>query len=184
MKKQLFVWILAVVMVGVCLTACGTADQKGTPSAGTKPPAVDTGSSDAAGTGDAVDLAELYQAGMDTFAAKNQEAPVLFQETDLTYLDNFYHGIAGVELKQCCFAMAPVTNAPMEVAMVEVADSKDVQTVMEIFQARVDEMSQDNGYPENSAAWKNNAKVTSRGNYVFLAVMTDEYSIPAEFILD
>lgn len=178
MKKQISACIIAFAMAGVLLTACGTA--------GTKTSTGDTGSTDAnsTGTNETMDLEELYQKGMDTYAAKDQEAPILFPETDLAYLDNFYPGIAGVELKQYCFAMAPVTNAPMEVAMVEVTDSKDVQTVLDIFQARVDEQSQDTGYPENSAAWKNNAKVTSRGNYVFLAVMTDEYGIPEEFILD
>ena len=52
------------------------------------------------------------------------------------------------------------------------------------YQARADKESGDSAYPENAEAWINNCKITSRGNYVFLAVLMDPCEIPAEFILD
>ncbi len=133
---------------------------------------------------DALNLAELYDAGMASFESAGVEAPVLFQETDLDYISNFYPGIQDVELEQYCFAMAPVTNAPMEIALVEVASEADAQTVIDIFQARVEERSADGAYTEEAAVWKNNARVTSRGRYVFLAVLTDDYVMPEEFVLE
>ena len=60
----------------------------------------------------------------------------------------------------------------------------DVPTVIEIYQARVDKECGDSTYPENAEAWMNNCKITSRGCYVFLAVLMDPCEIPAEFILD
>ena len=36
----------------------------------------------------------------------------------------------------------------------------------------------------DAEAWLNNCKITSRGCYVFLAVLMDPCEIPAEFILD
>ncbi len=130
------------------------------------------------------DLATLYDTGMARFEGGEVEPPFLFPEANLEYLNNFYPGIMDVALTQHFFAMAPVTNAPLEIAMVEVTDKKDVSTVRDIFQARVDLMSDDTAYPEESGIWKKNARVTTRGNYVFLAVLTDDYVIPAEFILD
>ena len=80
--------------------------------------------------------------------------------------------------------MAPVTNAPFEIILVEVAKAEDVPAVIEIFQARVDRETGDSTYPENAEAWMNKCKITSRGNYVFLAVLMGSCEIPAEFILD
>jgi hypothetical protein len=77
-----------------------------------------------------------------------------------------------------------VTNAPFEIILVEVANEADVQTVLDIFQARVDRESGDSTYPENAEAWMNKCRITSRGNYVFLAVLMGSYEIPAQFILD
>ncbi len=131
-----------------------------------------------------LDLAALYETGMAHFEGGEVEAPFLFPESNLEYLNNFYPGIVDVPLKQHYFAMAPVTNAPLEIAMVEVENEDDAQTVKEIFQGRVDLLSDDSAYPEEAAAWKNNARVTSRGCYVFLAVLSDDYELPEEFILD
>ena len=131
-----------------------------------------------------INLEELFQKGMDSYAEKNVDPPVLFPETDLEYLENFYPGISALNIKQIYVAMAPVTNAPMEIALVEVAEDSDVEVIRDIFQKRIDERSNDTTYPEESAVWKKNGIVTIRGNYVYMAVMTDDYGIPNEFILD
>ena len=131
-----------------------------------------------------MNLEELFQKGMDSYAEKDMEPPVLFPETDTGYLESFYPGISQINMKQIYVAMAPVTNAPMEIALVEVADSSDVDTVRDIFQGRIDERANDTTYPEESGVWKKNAIVTTKGSYVFMAVMTDDYGIPGEFILD
>ena len=130
------------------------------------------------------DLETLYHQGVEKLAEMGPNAPVLFPETNIDYLNQFYVGLADIELKQLFAGVAPVTNAPFEIILVEVADEADVPTVMEIFQARADKESGDSTYPENAEAWMNNTKITSRGCYVFLAVLMGSCEIPAEFILD
>ena len=130
------------------------------------------------------DLETLYNQGMEVLAQMGDEAPILFPETNIDYLNAFYPGLASVELKQLYAGVAPVTNAPFEIILVEVADAADVPTVLEIFHARMDKESGDSTYPENAEAWINNCKITSRGCYVFLAVLMDPCEVPAEFILD
>ena len=131
-----------------------------------------------------LDLETLYYQGMDVLAQMGSNAPVLFPETNIDYLNEFYPGLADIELKQFYAGVAPVTNAPFEVILVEVANEADIPTVLEIYQARVDRESDDSSYPENAEAWLNNCKITSRGCYVFLAVLMAPCEIPAEFILD
>ena len=130
------------------------------------------------------DLETLYNQGMEVLAQMGDNAPILFPESNIDYLNMFYPGLADIELKQLSAGVAPVTNAPFEIILVEVANEADVQTVLEIFHARADKESRDTTYPENAAAWTNNCKITSRGCYVFLAVLMDPCEIPAEFILD
>ena len=131
-----------------------------------------------------INLEELYNQGVEVLAQMGPNAPVLFPETNIDYLNEFYPGIADIELKQLYAGVAPVTNAPFEIILVEVADEADVPTVIEIYQGRVDKECGDSTYPENAEAWINNCKITSRGCYVFLAVLMDPCEIPAEFILD
>ena len=130
------------------------------------------------------DLETLYNQGIEVLNQMGDDAPILFPETDVNYLENFYPGLAAVELKQLYAGVAPVTNAPFEIILVEVADEADVQTVLDIFQARVDRECDDTTYPENAEAWMNNCRITSRDNYVFLAVLMGSAEIPSQFILD
>ena len=131
-----------------------------------------------------IDLEALYNQGMEALAQMGAEAPILFPETNIGYLNEFYVGLADIELKQLYAGVAPVTNAPFEIILLELADEADVPDVIEILQARVDKECGDSTYPENAEAWMNNCKITSRGCYVFLAVLMDPCESPAEFILD
>ena len=131
-----------------------------------------------------IDLEALYNQGIAVLDQMGSQAPVLFPETSIDYVNEFYPGIADIELKQFYGGFAPVTNAPFEIILVEVADEADVPAVLEIYQGRVDRESDDSTYPENAEAWLNNCKITSRGPYVFLAVLMDPCEVPAEFILD
>ena len=163
MKIRLIAILMAAVLL---LTGCGAE------AAPTEPPV------------ESIDLEALYNQGVEVLAEMGDRAPVLFPETNIDYLNMFYPGLADIELKQLYAGVAPVTNAPFESILVEVADEADVPTVLEIYQGRVDKESGDSTYPENAEAWINNCKITSRGPYVFLAVLMDPCEIPAEFILD
>ena len=166
MMKRLILILMAAILV---LTGCGAEPTQSTPTE----PAVEQ-----------LDLEALYNQGIEVLEQMGDQAPVLFPETDIGYLNQFYNGLADIELNQLYAGVAPVTNAPFEIILVEVADEADVSAVIEIYQARMDKESGDSTYPENAEAWINNCKITSRGPYVFLAVLMDPCEIPAEFILD
>ena len=125
---------------------------------------VDTTPTEPEETVELPDLETLYNQGMEVLAQMGDDAPILFPETDIGYINNFYVGLADIELKQFYAGVAPVTNAPFEIILVEVANAEDVPAVLEIFQARVDRETGDTAYPENAEAWLNNCKITSRGN--------------------
>ena len=170
MKRLISIILAAMCLLGL-LAGCGGEPTETTPVESTEP-ALE------------LDLESLYNQGMEVLAEMGDNAPVLFPETNIDYLNEFYPGLADIELKQLYAGVAPVTNAPFEVVLVEVADEADVPTVLEIFQNRADNEGGDTTYPENAAAWLNNCKITSRGPYVFLAVLMDPCEVPAEFILD
>lgn len=179
--KIISLFLAAALMLGL-LAGCGN-----TPAPETTPPATIAPATTAAPETTAPqlpDLETLYNQGMEVLSQMGEDAPILFPETDVNYLNNFYQGLADVELKQLYAGVAPVTNAPFEIILVEVANEADVQTVLDIFQARVDRECDNSTYPENAEAWMNKCRITSRGNYVFLAVLMGSAEIPAQFILD
>ena len=183
MKTKLISLLLAAAMMLMLLTGCGNASTPETTAPATAAP-TERAPETTAPQAELPDLETLYNQGMEVLSQMGDEAPILFPETDVNYLDNFYQGLAAVELKQLYAGVAPVTNAPFEIILVEVANEADVQTVLDIFQARVDRECGDSTYPENAEAWMNNCRITSRGNYVFLAVLMGSAEIPSQFILD
>lgn len=80
----------------------------------------------------------------------------------------------------CCYF-----GAPDEVVLLEVENSADVQKVVDILQKAVDEGAVESEGTDEAitAAWKDNASITTDGNYICLAVFMNGVSIPAEFML-
>ena len=78
-----------------------------------------------------------------------------------------------------------MTGAPDEVVLLEVENSADVQKVVDILQKAVDEGAVESEGTDEAitAAWKDNASITTDGNYICLAVFMNGVSIPAEFML-
>ena len=183
MKIKLISLLLAAALMLGLLAGCGTPSVPETTAPETTP-ATTAAPETTAPQAELPDLETLYNQGIEVLNQMGDDAPILFPETDVNYLSNFYNGLADVELKQLYAGVAPVTNAPFEIILVEVANEADVQTVLDIFQARMDRECDDSTYPENAEAWMNNCRITSRGNYVFLAVLMGSAEIPSQFILD
>lgn len=177
MKVRLISCILIVCFMFITLCGCASGSKESHQSSNGSEQGKES-------TETLADLETLYQEGMEVLAQMGDNAPILFPETDIDYLNEFYPGLADIELKQFYAGVAPVTNAPFEIVLVEVANEKDVPAVLEIYQRRVDRESGDSAYPENAQAWLHNCKITSRGCYVFLAVLMEPCEIPAQFILD
>ena len=86
-------------------------------------------------------------------------------------LESYYAGMGAVSTKQCLVMGTMMSMNNGEFCLVEVSDSKDVDTVKSIFQARIDFMV-DGGawYPGPTEQWTNNSRVVSNGNYVMMVV--------------
>lgn len=98
------------------------------------------------------------------------------------FLENFYPGLSGISLNQQQIYMPMMTASSLEIAIVEVANSGDVDKVKAIFNSRI-QTQIDGGayYPETIEGWKNNATVTSNGNYVMMVVHDNGKSIVSSF---
>ena len=183
MKTKLISLLLTAALMFCLLAGCGNPSAPETTVPVTAAP-TETVPETTSPQAELPDLETLYNQGMEGLSQMGEDAPILFPETDVNYLNNFYPGLADLELKQLYAGVAPVTNAPFEIILVEVANEADVPTVIEIFQARGDRECGDTTYPENAEAWMNNCRITNRGTYVFLAVLMGSAEIPTQFILD
>lgn len=159
MKKTFL--LLALVCVLVLLAACGSKP------APTEPAPTEPTSSR--------DLQMLYQSGITAMGA---DAPVLFPISDISELSPLFPGLEKISFRQVCGGLSPVTGTPDEVVLLEVENSADVQKVVD--EGAAESMGTDAAI---TAAWKDNASITTDGNYICLAVFMNGVSIPAEFML-
>ena len=124
------------------------------------------------------DLQQVYQ---DILAAQPEGtddlSAVMFETTDREAINEVYPGLGDIELKQeVCYQHA-VTGF-CEIMLVEAANSTDVQTIVDIFNQRIDTASDDSFYPETAQLWAQNAQVQTSGNYVALVALPDGYIVP------
>ena len=97
-------------------------------------------------------------------------------------LDAFYAGLSDLELKQCIVAMPMISAVAAEVALVEVADSADLEKVVEIFKARI-QAQIDGGafYPATVEAWEKHAEVVTNNNTVMLICLDPKGDVVEKF---
>ena len=106
---------------------------------------------------------------------------------DSSLLDQMYAGLTGVSTEQKLVYVCMISMNNGEFGLVQVKDSKDVDTVKAAFQARIDYMVGDgNGpggaqYPMAMDQWENNSRVVSNGNYVMMVVHENCDDIVNEF---
>ena len=122
-------------------------------------------------------LNTFYQAIMD-MQPENAEELILFEEFNPDLIASFYPGLERIALSQQVFYMPPIATHPCEIVMVEVENDADVQTVVDIFQARIDMGADNTNYPESAAGWQLYAQVQQSGNFVCMIVLPEGYVIP------
>lgn len=155
--KNTFALLLAVLMMLTCLCGCSSEKETG-PAPGTP-------------------LSTFYQAILDV-QPEDAEELILFEEYNPDLIASFYPGLEKITLNQQVFYMPPIATHPCEIVMVEVANSADVQAVVDIFQARIDMGADNKNYPESSAGWKLYAQVQTSGNFVCMIVLPKNNVIP------
>lgn len=122
-------------------------------------------------------LSDFYATLSETYGIKGLTA----YEGDV--LENYYPGMTAVSTKQCLIQETMMTMANAGIAMVEVSDSGDVQTVKDIFAARAKAQA-DGGawYPSSCETWQN-AVIVSTGNYVGMFVYPENAQAMADLFV-
>jgi len=149
--------LTAALLLFSLLTACGE-----------KTPAAET----------VIDLETVYQDILDAQANNGMETLVFFPESNPEFIDSCYPGLSAIALTQQFYYVPPVFGFACEIMLVEVTSENDVQTVRDIFQARIDNGASDPTYPENAEPWANNAQIQQSGRYLCMIVLPDGYTIP------
>lgn len=127
-------------------------------------------------TSGSVDLQAFYDDMVSTYEFQN------LQNFTGDPLDSYYPGMSGISTKQCLIMGTMLTMNNGEFCLVEVSDSKDVETVKGIFQARIDYMAGGGAwYPGPTELWTNSSRVVSNGNYVMMVVHESCDDIVAAF---
>ncbi|MDO4813399.1 MAG: DUF4358 domain-containing protein [Eubacteriales bacterium] len=170
MKRSILFVLCLSALLSALLVGCGSkggSDTEGVLPAGTN-------------------LEDLYAEGMDALYQTYPDAQdnITMLPDSMDFMASYCPGIEAYQYKQSVIYLHPVTGAACEVLLFELENSDDVSAVKTILQSHIDERANDTGYPETAAQWKNNAKVTSSGSFVFLAVFPDSYALPAQFILE
>ena len=120
-----------------------------------------------------VDLEAYYQ----TIFTDPENSPAMMA-LDAEMLEGLYPGLTALELKQTVAYMPMITAVACEIVMVECAKAADVDTVKELFQARIDMGASSSNYPESAAGWKQFAQVQKSGNFVCMIVLPEGNVIP------
>ena len=116
-----------------------------------------------------VDLAAFFTKIEKDYDMSSMEA------ADSELLENCYPGLSAIQTQQLAVYMCMMNPSPNgDVVLVQVKDSKDVDAVKAILQARIQYMVGDgNGpggawYPEPTEMWENNSRIVTHGNYVMM----------------
>lgn len=95
----------------------------------------------------------------------------MLQLLDADLMEQLYPGMGAVSAEQKLIYGTLMTMNNGEFGLVQVKDSKDVDTVKSIFQTRIDGMINGGAwYPEPTQIWTENSRVVSNGNYVMMVV--------------
>ena len=119
-----------------------------------------------------VDLGAFYSSLVQTYGENFPANMNLCESAEM--VEAFYPGLSGLSTKQMMIYQPMMGAVVCEIALVEVADSADVETVKGIFQSRIDTQV-DGGawYPESIEGWKNNSRIVTHGNAIMMIAYSE-----------
>lgn len=124
-----------------------------------------------------VDLDAFY-----TTVSSNYELGGFLQKADKDLLDAFYPGLSDVATEQNLVYATMMSMNMGEFALIQVKDSKDVDTVKGILQTRIDNMVNGGAwYPEPTRIWTECSKIVTNGNYIMMVVNEEYEAIVKDF---
>ena len=131
-----------------------------------------------------VDLAAFAQTLTENheFAAFVERVDPTDEEFGAIMLENAYPGLKDMDLEQMEVYLSMASFNTGEFALVQAKSTQDAAKVKEIFQARIDGMTEEGlNYPETVELWTKSAKVVEHGAYVMLVCHNDADAIADEF---
>lgn len=168
MKKKVFSLALA---AAVCLSLLSACAKPG--SNGPTPPKEEK-----------VDLAAFAQTLLENheFSGFVNRLDPADEELGAVMLDNYMPGLRELDLEQTEVYMSMVSFNTGEFSLVQAKNAEDAAKVQEIFQSRIDSMTEEGmNYPETVEQWTNSAQVAANGSYVLLVCHEDSAAIVDEF---
>lgn len=97
-------------------------------------------------------------------------------------IDNTFPGLRDMDLEQMEVYLCMVSFNTGEFSLVEAKNADDAKAVADLFQARIDSMTEEGlNYPDTVENWTNNAKVVTNGNYVMLVCAEKSEDIVSDF---
>lgn len=97
-------------------------------------------------------------------------------------IDNTFPGLREMDLEQMEVYLCMVSFNTGEFSLVEAKNADDAKAVADLFQARIDSMTEEGlNYPDTVENWTNNAKVVTNGNYVMLVCAEKSEDIVSDF---
>lgn len=176
--KRLLICVLSVGFLAACAPKGG---ESGTPNEGASNDTGQVSGGSSLAPSDNVDL----QAFCDEIFGKYEFG--FLEPADDEILDMLYPGMSSIDADQRLVYVCMTSMNNGEFGLVQVRDSKDVDEVKRIFQARIDYMAGDgNGpggaqYPMAMEQWENNSRIAADGSYVMMVVHEDCERIVDEF---
>lgn len=167
-------------LTATCVVRCRFESDTPASGSGSSSNSGSSGSSSGSGSSSSasqVDLSAFY-----TKVQSGYELSSFLSQADKDVLDNFYPGLSDVATEQCLVYVNMMSMNTGEIALVQVKDAKDVDTVKGILQTRIDGMI-DGGawYPEPTRIWTEDSRVVSHGNYIMMVVNENCDAIVSDF---
>ena len=127
-----------------------------------------------------VDLTAFYTSLVNTYG-ENFPANMSLTEVQ-EMLDAFYPGLSAIDTKQMLIYQPMMGAVVCEIALIEVANAADVETVKSIVEGRITAQV-DGGawYPESIEGWKNNSRVVVNGNCVMMIAYSECDAVVSAF---
>ena len=127
-----------------------------------------------------VDLGAFYTSLTQTYGENFPANMNLCEVPEM--LDGFFPGLSAIDTKQMLIYQPMMGAVVCEIALIEVANTADVETVKGILEDRITAQV-DGGawYPESIEGWKNNSRVVVNGNCVMMIAYSECDAVVSAF---
>lgn len=111
--------------------------------------------------------------------------PENMMQLGIDVANNFYPGLAGLDLDQCAYYIPATTGGAnvTELVLIQAANPSDAAAAAAILQARIDRQLGPGSmlYPQDRVAWTDHSRVTTNGSFAMLVVNQNCDAIVADF---